>query len=175
MAERDDETRAQAASPEDLFRTYGPVLRRYLVSRIRNEADASDIAQEAFIRFSQVPDAEAIENPQGYLFRIAANLAGRFLKTRSAEPIAVDLDVVAETAEGSDGDAFERAIEARSAIQQLDQILSQLPPLYRAVLLLRKRDGLSHSEIAEKLEIPTHTVHHYLTKALARCREDWTE
>lgn len=175
MAEQDDETPGRPASPEDLFRTYGPVLRRYLASRTGNEADANDLAQEAFIRFSQVPDADAIENPQGYLFRIAANLAGRFLKTRGAEPRAVDLDDVAETAQASDGDAFARAIEARSAIQKLDQILSQLPPLYRAVLLLRKRDGLSHAEIAEQLEISTHTVHHYLTKALARCREDWTE
>lgn len=175
MVEQDDETPGRAASPEELFRAYGPVLRRYLVSRTGNEADANDLAQEAFFRFSQVPDAEAIENPQAYLFRIAANLAGKFLKSRGSQPRAVDLDDVAETAEASDGDAFERAIEARSAIAKLDQILGQLPPFYRAVILLRKRDGHSHAEIAEKLGISTHTVHHYLTKALARCREDWTE
>lgn len=175
MAEHQDDPPGAPESPDQLFRQYGPVLRRYLSARLGNESDANDLAQEAFIRFSNIPGDTVVENPQGYLFRIAANLAGRFLKSRSATPPAVDLQDIEETSEASDGDTFQRGMEARSAVRRLDAILEELPPLYRAVLLLRKRDGFSHTEIAERLGISPHTVHHYLTKALARCREDWTE
>lgn len=64
-------------------------------------------------------------------------------------------------------------MEARAAIQRLDSILDELPPLYRAILLLRKRDGYSHAEIANRVGKSKATVHIYLTRALTRCRELW--
>ena len=67
---------------------------------------------------------------------------------------------------------FNRSIEARSDIQQLQAWLETMPKLYRDVLILRKRDNYTHAEIAEKLSISTHTVHKYLTRALAHIREN---
>ena len=58
---------------------------------------------------------------------------------------------------------------------RLDAILQDRPPLYRAVLLLRKRDGYSHAEISEKLGITKTTVRTYLTRALSRCFEEWED
>jgi len=60
------------------------------------------------------------------------------------------------------------------APEQLEYVLRQLPPMYRAVLLLRKRDGMSYAEIAQKLKLSVHTVKKYLARAVVQCRAaDW--
>ena len=59
----------------------------------------------------------------------------------------------------------------KNTIQELEKILVTLPPVYQSVLLLRKRDGLNHAEIAEKLGISIHTVRKYLTRAMTECRK----
>lgn len=164
--------------PDDLINiveNYSPVLLKYLASRVGNLTEAQDLAQEAYLRLSRVPDADLILKPESYLFRIAANLANEFLLKRSRKMNTINLDTLTDN-DGIEGEiSFERHIEARSALRQLESILNDLPPLYRSILLLRKRDGFSHKEIAEKLDISPHTVHRYLTRALARCRSEWTE
>ncbi len=160
---------------DQVFRDYTPTLLRYLTSRIGSEAEARDLAQEAYLRLTRVADGDLIRQPEAYVFRIAANLANEFLLKRRKSSETVELDTVLET--GIDGDkaAFEQQLEARSSLRRLETILEELPPLYRAVLLLRRRDGLSHAEIASELNISPHTVHRYLTRALASCRAALTE
>lgn len=164
-------TDATDATASALFEEYGSSLMRYLVFRVGNESDASDLSQEAYLRLTRVARADLIEKPAAYLFRIAANLANEFHLRHQRAPTTVPLESMESHL--SDAGAFERQMEARSAIQALDVLLNQMPPLYKAVLLLRKRDGLSHAEIAQKLDLSPHTVHKYLTRALAQCRDAW--
>ena len=62
---------------------------------------------------------------------------------------------------------FERWLDTQ---RQLAAILDELPPLYRAILLLQKRDGMSYVEIAKELDLSVHTVEKYLFRALALVR-----
>ena len=149
-----DEQRADRASgaPEDpnrLFREYGPTLIRYLSVRVGNRAEAQDLAQEAYLRLSRVANPDLIERPADYLFRIAANLANELLLKRRSAPSMIDLDTLTTIGGDGDGDQFSADMEARNAIQALERLLADIPPLYREILLLRKRDGYSHAEIAE--------------------------
>ena len=146
-------------------------LTRYLRRRVRISEDAHDIAQEAYVRLTQVPNAELIENPVGYLYKIATNLANEHYRKTKQSPDMLDLDSLSKSGGDGDGDAFDRRIEARSELSKLDNALQAMPKLYRDVLVLRKRDQYSHAEIAEILNISTHTVHKYLTRALAHVRE----
>ena len=166
---------AQTSDVHDLFVEYGPTLLRYLSYRVSNNADASDLVQEAYLRLTRVKNRDLIEKPAAYLFQIAANLANEFHLRKKKTPIAIDLDTLAQQGGVGDEDRFQRDMEARSGVQALERLLKKLPPLYREILLLRKRDGYSHAEIAEKLELSPHTVHRYLTRALARCREELEE
>ena len=168
----------EGRSLEDLEKAYAaflPTLLRYLTARVGNPHDAQDIAQEGYLRLLRVKDADAIEKLEGYIFRIVTNLANEHLYKRGRSIETLDLDTLIER--GGDGDAYkgEVELEARAAIQKLDKILEELPPLYRAILLLRKRDGYSHAEIAERVGKSKATVHIYLTRALTRCRELWEE
>jgi len=167
--------RRQAHDLEQAYKAFLPTLLRYLTARVGNPHDAQDIAQEGYLRLLRVKDADVIEKLEGYLFRIVTNLANEHLYKQGRTIETLDLDTLIER--GRDGDAYvgEVQIEARVAVQKLNRILEQLPPLYRTILLLRKRDGYSHAEIADRVGRSKATVHIYLTRALARCRELWEE
>lgn len=61
-----------------------PTLHRYCARMVGSALDGEDIVQEAMLRAleSGVPD-RPIENPEGWLFRIAHNLALDFLRRRA--------------------------------------------------------------------------------------------
>ncbi|HEU4603580.1 MAG TPA: RNA polymerase sigma factor, partial [Steroidobacteraceae bacterium] len=150
-------------------------LHRFLVRRLRGSQHAQDLAQEAYLRLLRVERVELVRQPRAYLYRIAVNLVSEFRLRAQREPITYDSETLEQLAEIADvespGEA-ERAVEA----QQMEVLLEQLPPLYRAIFLLRKRDGLSYQEIAQQLDISVHTVKKYLARAVAKCRHaNWSE
>lgn len=160
---------------EKAYKAFRPTLLRYLTARVGNSHDAQDIAQEGYFRLLRVSDPEIIDKIEGYLFRIVTNLANEHLYRRGRSLETLDLDTLIERGGDGDGNIEEARLEALAAMQKLDRILEQIPPLYRAILLMRKRDGYSHNEIAERLGKSKATVHVYLTRAISRCRELWED
>ena len=152
------------------FEQYRVGLHRYLTKRLRSVHHAQDLAQEAYLRLLRVEDAEMVRKPQAYLYRIASNLAYEFKLREQREPVTFDSDVVEQLAEHPEGPVFDELGEHADASQQLEYVLMQLPPMYRAVFMLRKLDGLSYAEIAKSLELSVHTVKKYLARAVVRCR-----
>lgn len=166
---------AGVARFENVIEQFAPRLLRFLEMRTGSRQDAQDLAQEAYFRLCRVREPDLIQSPESYLFRIASNLAHEFVLRRRAQPGFVELDPGHAETEESQVNAFGEELEVRSQVEQLEKILAELPPLYQAVLLMRKRDGYSHEEIAERLSISPHTVHKYLSRALLRCRTVWAE
>ena len=148
---------------------YHAELHRFLMRRLRSTHEAQDLAQEAYLRLLRVERAELVRQPRAYLYRIAVNLVTELRLRSRRDPITYDSEAfseAAETASAAPADEGERAANA----QQIEMLLDQLPPLYRAIFVLRKRDGLSYQEISQQLEISVHTVKKYLARAVARCR-----
>lgn len=115
-----------------VIETYAPRLLRFLEQRTGSGSDAQDLAQEAYFRLCRVPDPDLIREPESYLFRIASNLAHELRLRRRSQPAVVELDGSLPELAGDDG-AFEDLLEDRSSIEALEAILTELPPLYRAV------------------------------------------
>jgi DNA-directed RNA polymerase specialized sigma24 family protein len=59
---------------ERLFLAQKDALWRYFVRRVRRRSDAEELAQEVYLRLLRVADADALRNPEAYLYAIAANL-----------------------------------------------------------------------------------------------------
>ena len=150
-------------------------LLRYLRARIGTAEDAHDIAQETYLRIMRVSKPDLIERPDAYIFKIAANLAGEFLLKRGGAAETIDLDTLMDI--GRDGDDLAGAahLEHRADLTRVKTVLADMAPLYQSVLILRKRDGLSHREIAERLGVSIHTVKVYLKRAVAKLRAAWGE
>jgi RNA polymerase sigma-70 factor (ECF subfamily) len=135
-------------------------------SLVRNPSDASDIAQETFVRaFVNLKSYRSEGSFTAWVARIANNLAIDFLRRQKTQGVTELNETLAETEQLQTGLLAGRVrADPQSATlrkelgQQLEKALAQLPEKHRAILILREIDGLSYEELAVTLEIPVGTV-----------------
>jgi RNA polymerase sigma factor (sigma-70 family) len=151
---------------ERIYNARGSDLLRYLRHRLRNSADARDIAQEAFLRFLRLDELDRVRNPEAYIFRIASNLLWERRLRERAELAGspAEEELIAEHT------PFELAIADQEATR-LRAAVDSLPPARRSVLMLHIRDGLSFSQIGVASGITTSLAKKHYYRALAECRE----
>jgi RNA polymerase sigma-70 factor (ECF subfamily) len=139
----------------DVFEEHRPVLTGVAYRMLGRVADAEDVVQDAWLRWSAAERAEVLE-PRGYLVRITTRLAIdrlRQLQSRREayvgpwlpEPIATDFGSAAP-------DVAERAVLAESVSFAFLVVLESLSPLERAVFVLREAFGFPYAEIATTLD-----------------------
>ncbi len=146
----------------------------------RNEADAADVVQEAFVRAITYFDGFRGENPRAWLLMIVRNTCYRWLeRNRSAVVVPLTGKVEAEV-EARPADALGAKIpdpESLIADQRdsalLDALIAELPPLFREILVLRELEELSYKEIGEVLGVPIGTVMSRLARARAMLKTAW--
>src|SRR4051812_6409759 len=95
------EARYEPLSVQNTIRRYHDSLIQFLRQRLRVPEDASDVAQEAYIRLLQYQDSRSIRSPSSMLFRIAINVAndlGRAELTRGVpnQCSVDDLDIASD-------------------------------------------------------------------------------
>ncbi|MEY9989667.1 RNA polymerase sigma-70 factor (ECF subfamily) [Streptomyces sp. V4I8] len=139
----------------DVFEEHRPVLLGVAYRMLGRVADAEDVVQEAWLRWTNA-DRSEVREPRGYLVRITTRLAIdrlRQVKARGEtyigpwlpEPYVTDFgDTVPDTAE--------RAVLADSVSLAVLVVLESLSPLERAVFVLREAFGYPYAEIANMLD-----------------------
>jgi RNA polymerase sigma-19 factor, ECF subfamily len=152
------------------FRKYAPELHRYIERRVRRRGDAQDLTQDIFERFLQIEDADAVRNPQAYLFGIASHVVREALFRLDKSLVAFDSDAADEAGERLDNALPDDLAQRLSLQQDLKRALAELPAVHRTVLLLVKRDGLSCEEAARRTQLHVNTVKTYVFEARARVK-----
>lgn len=139
----------------DLFEEHRSVLTGVAYRMLGRVADAEDVVQEAWLRWSAA-DRGDVREPRAFLVRITTRLALdrlRHVQSRREayvgpwlpEPLATDFgSAVPDTAE--------RAVLAESVSLAVLVVLESLSPLERAVFVLREAFGFPYAEIAVVLE-----------------------
>jgi RNA polymerase sigma factor (sigma-70 family) len=154
-----------------LYRSTIAPLRRYLSRLLGNNAEAQDVAHDAYLRVYPTIEKQGAEQPEALLYVTARRLAINRLKRRGISPIspispdATSLDTAASSAPG-----VPQQVMARQELSLLEQAIAQLPEGCRTVLLLRKVELLSHREIADQLGIAVSTVEKQHARALRLLR-----
>jgi RNA polymerase sigma factor (sigma-70 family) len=142
-----------------------PMLNRFLRRKWRDEAEVPDLRQETYIR---VYDAARRNRPllaKPFLFLTARNLMIDRLRQKSIVSIETMADF--EWSNVSDGrPSPEQNTAARQELRLLQEALDELPERCRQVLVLRKVDGCSQREVAQRMGITEETVEHQLCKGL---------
>jgi RNA polymerase sigma-70 factor (ECF subfamily) len=152
------------------WKQFDKELRRYLMGRLHHAENAQDLAQEVYLRLLRFEDAHQVRDFRAYLYRIASHVVYEF-KFRARERfLTFDSQAVEDWAERPPHVAPDQIGDQLSTERQLDQMLAKLQPTCRAVLLAHKRDGLSYSEVANKLGLSEHTVKKYVFRAIATLR-----
>jgi RNA polymerase sigma factor (sigma-70 family) len=145
-------------------------LLRYLRRRLRNSADARDIAQETYARLLRMDEVEAIRDPQAYLFRIAANLAYEHELAQRRERARLDEPPLIDDLERLTPMPLEEQADLAAHMARLNRAMARLSPKSRAALVLHRRDGLTYEEIAQRLDTSVHMVKKYIASGLEHCR-----
>ncbi|MGX9876878.1 RNA polymerase sigma-70 factor [Streptomyces cellulosae] len=138
-----------------LFEEHRPVLMGIAYRMLGRVADAEDVVQDAWLRWSAA-DRTDVREPRGFLVRITTRLALdrlRRIKARGEtyvgpwlpEPYVTDFgDTVPDTAD--------RAVLAESVSLAVLVVMETLSPLERAVFVLREAFGHPYADIAAMLD-----------------------
>jgi RNA polymerase sigma factor (sigma-70 family) len=73
----------RSAVVKQLFDEHNRTLISFLYARLRSEAEARDVAQEAYVRLLELDSLNAVSFMRSYLFRVAANIAIDRLRHRA--------------------------------------------------------------------------------------------
>ena len=156
---------------DEFVATFGPSLRRFLLSCIGNSAEVSDLLQEVYLRMLRVPNLESIRSPEAYLYTIARHVVHQdSLRRVKGRQALQTLELPEGQAVDPDADPAQQLV-AQQTLDTLERTLEQLSPKVRACFLLHRRDGLSVDEIATRLGISRPMVKKYLVRALMRLRK----
>ena len=160
--------RGNAAAFHALVDRHAAHLFRVAQSLSAGRADAEDIVQETFLgAYRSLRTFDGRASVKTWLTRIlmrqAARAWNRSRKSRSSLPLdAADQSRPAESSVGGIA-SVERGLDIAAAVQQL-------PPDFRAVVVMREFHQMSYAEIADVLQCPQGTVESRLHRARAELR-----
>jgi RNA polymerase sigma factor (sigma-70 family) len=142
-------------------------------SWLRNRAsvppgDVDDLAQEVFVRLLKYSDQVLVDNPQGYLFRIASNVANEWTERsrvrRVHDPELLD-DLVMDSDDQPDV-ILERMTENDHILAAVDELL----PRRREILLSYVNGDGTYKELAAQHGMTPRMVLRDLTNAYSTLR-----
>src|SRR5690606_36552042 len=131
-------------------------------------AELDDLAQDVFVRLLRYSEKTTVENPLGYLLRIAGNVASEWReRARVSKPHDQEwLDDLLIESEQEPEKSFCQARTDESVKKAVDN----LPNRQRQVLLLRINEGLTYKQIAVRLDLSQRVVLRDLSRAYSHLR-----
>lgn len=153
------------ADVTETFQAHRGILLGAAYRILGTHADAEDVVQEAWIRWSAV-DPQTIDHARAYLLTITSRLALnrlRHLKARRESYVGPWLPEPVATGPAVEGAAA--AVLAEEVSMALLIVLESLSPLERAAFVLSDVFGMSSDEVAEALERSPAAVRQLLHRA----------
>jgi RNA polymerase sigma-70 factor, ECF subfamily len=153
----------------ELYESFAPRVKAYMIRQGADPTTAEELAQETLMTVWR--KAALYSDTKGsattWIFTIARNL--RIDRLRREVPWQALPEGRDE--EASDEQAPDEAVSERERRHRVHEVLSSLPSDQHQVVVLSYIEGLSHSEIAERLELPLGTVKSRMRLAYQKIRE----
>jgi len=149
---------------------YQFIVRIFINIKVKNRWVSDDLTQETFLRgYKSINSLEDMSKIKGWLMRIAYNLCLDYFKTVSKNKFD-SLDRIEEVV-ASKILPMGKQLERDEMSQCVQEKMLLLPQSYRTILCLFDIAGLTHSEIAEVLEINVGNVKVRLHRARMKMKE----
>jgi len=144
-----------------------------LISRfVRDQSEAEDVTQEAFIKaYRALPGFRGESAFYTWLYRIGINTAKNYLlANKRRAPTSTPFDT--EESESFEDAGLlhemntpENELMSKQVVDVVQRSLQQLPEDLRSALTLREIEGLSYEEIADVMNCPIGTVRSRIFRA----------
>ncbi len=159
----------------EAFRALEPALRRFVASRIRQDADVDDILQGVAARVAARDRNVPVENKTAFLFSIASNLlkdrGRRRLVRRQGDHVALDDVELADPAALQDD-----VLDGRQRLQRFQAALNALPGQEREVFVLHRMEGRTLLQVGEQTGLSIAQVRKLVERTMARlARKVWKD
>lgn len=127
-----------------LYDEYAIPIFRHCYFRVSSRELAEDLTQEAFMRiWNYLAQEKTIDNPKAFVYRIADNLIVDYYRKKKE----LSLDIMSERGFDPAGDGAASILDY-AAGREAREVLEQLEPIHREVLLLRYVADLPIQDIA---------------------------
>jgi RNA polymerase sigma-70 factor (ECF subfamily) len=161
--------KGQESSLEELYRYFYPRLYEFSRSFLKQEQDIDDILQEVFIRIwlnrKKIKDPATFDS---YIFTITRNLILNRLRSR-----LTNQKLKEEIRKLSIAQEFENLdlVQFQELKNSVEECIHQLPERQKEIFVLSRSEGMSHKEIATRLDITTKTVEYHISLAIKFLRK----
>ncbi|AHF16128.1 RNA polymerase [Niabella soli DSM 19437] len=149
------------------FDLYKAKVYGYLLSFVKLQEVAEELTLDVFLKIWQKKELLAeVKEPAAFLFVISKHKALDFLKAaaRNARLQQLITDHITNASQSEQAQtSIAKHLEQKELITQL---LNELSPQRKEILILSRLEGLSHVEIAQKLKISRNTVKNTITQTL---------
>lgn len=141
-----------------------PALTRFLRRHWR-PGEAEDLRQEIYVKIYEAAAIARPTYPRAFMFATARNhLASQARRARIVSfDLMADLEVMGVA---DDTPTPERSALARDDLRRVEGVLRALPPRLREVVRLRRFEGLSGRETADRMGVTMATVDQQLARAI---------
>jgi len=141
-----------------------PALRAWLKRRRVQDLEVDDIVQETYARLASAESVAGVRNARTYAFQTAHSVILTHLRRSRVVSIraVADVDLLGAAAEGP---SPEEEAADRDELHHLAQAIAGLPERVREVFSLRRIEGLSQRQVAERLGLAESTVEKHMAKS----------
>ena len=169
-SEQNHAQKAELTSFEDVMLPHLDAAHNLAKWLLRNEQDAQDVVQEAFLRAFKSFGGFHGSNGRAWLLTIVRNTCYTLLKKNRVADLTTPFD---EEIHASD----EKSVSAATILERSEdavlirEAMDELPAEFREILTLRHQEDLSYKEIADIAQIPPGTVMSRLARARVKLKE----
>jgi len=168
--EQDHSAQAEVTAFEALMLPHLDAAHNLARWLLRNEADAQDVVQEAYLRAFKSFSGFHGTNGRAWLLTIVRNASYTLLKRNGLVDLTTAFDEESYLA-GDESISPATLLERAEDAELIREAMDELPAEFREILTLRHQEDLSYKEIAEIAQIPPGTVMSRLARARARLKE----
>jgi len=151
-----------------LFELYRARLFIFACQISHSRVDAEEIVQDIFLKlWENRAHLSRVSYPRNYIYTMARNRALDHLTSIARNKKAIE--AIYDSITGANN-TTEELLQAQESQQLIYKALAQLPEKKQTIFWLSRRDGLSHQEIAQRMNMSVQTVKNNLTDILKYVR-----
>lgn len=155
---------------EALYDRHTPLLLGMAMRIVRVQADAEDVVQQTWVKVWQVAGEHdpARGSVAAWLLAVVRSRALDLCRSRASRQRAEGAGKAAERAPPADPSV---SVADAQALRRVRLALTRLDPHFRQVLEHAYFDGLTQTQIAERIETPLGTVKTWMRRGLLKLKE----
>ncbi|MBN8769318.1 MAG: RNA polymerase sigma factor [Stenotrophomonas nitritireducens] len=142
-----------------------PTLRAWLQRRLPVHQDVDDVIQETYAILAALADVSHVRQPRAYVYSVAQSVVLQQL--RRAQVVSIEAVAEIERVAASGEEACpERTASSRQELARIGALIDSLPDKCRQAFVLRRVEGYSQREIAQRMQISENTVEKHICKGI---------